>query len=345
MAAGCVIGVDLGGTKLLAGVVDEGLQVRHRAYRLGRGGTTQEVLDDLYDVIGEVLDAPGRRRRAAIGLGVPCLVDRARGVALSSNHLPLEDVPIRDLVAERFDLPVEVDNDGNAALLAEWRWGAARRARDAVLLTLGTGIGGGVLAGGALVRGHVGAAAELGHMVIDADGPPCQGSCPNRGCLEAYVSGAALGREGLRVPTSSPTPRSRRVLASGAEITGALVTEVAHDGDEAARDGARRDGPAPRRRDRELREHLQPRGRRGRRRRDRGRRAAARPGARGRHAPARCPTASRGADRRRALRRGVGDARRGGAGVRRLARREAGRRWPAAAGSSSARRRSATSRT
>jgi glucokinase len=203
MAAGCVIGVDLGGTKLLGGVVDEGHQVRHRAFRLGRGGTTQEVLDDLYDVVSEVLQAADGSARA-IGLGIPCLVDQARGVALSSNHLPLEDVPIRDLVAERFDLPVEVDNDGNAALLAEWRWGAAAGARDAVLLTLGTGIGGGILAAGSLVRGHTGAAAELGHMVIDADGPPC--------------------------------PALAAVLASGRRITGALVTEVAHDGDEAARE-------------------------------------------------------------------------------------------------------------
>jgi glucokinase len=235
MGAGCVIGVDLGGTKLLGGVVDNGHQVHHRAYRLGLGATTQEVLDDLYDVIGEVLQAAGGTARA-IGLGVPCLLDRARGVALSSNHLPLEDVPIRDLVAERFDLPVEIDNDGNAALLAEWRWGAATGARDAVLLTLGTGIGGGVLAGGELVRGHIGAAAELGHMVIDADGPPCPGSCPNRGCLEAYVSGAALGREGLRVAHERPDSALATVRASGRRITGALVTEVAHDGDEAARE-------------------------------------------------------------------------------------------------------------
>ena len=234
MAGGCVIGVDLGGTKLLAGVVDEALEVRHRAYRLGRGEETQEVIEHLCEVIAEVRLAAGEDA-SAIGLGVPCLVDRERGVALSSNHLPLENVPIRDLVAERFDLPVFVDNDGNAAMLAEWRWGAASGARDAVLLTLGTGIGGGVLAEGALVRGSVGAAAELGHMVIDMDGPPCPGSCPNRGCLEAYVSGAALGREGLRVAHEQPDSALAAVLASGRKITGALVTEVAHDGDAAAR--------------------------------------------------------------------------------------------------------------
>jgi glucokinase len=234
MAGGCVIGVDLGGTKLLAGVVDEAHEVRHRAYRLGRGEDTQEVIDHLCEVIAEVRDATGDDA-GAIGLGIPCLVDRERGVALSSNHLPLEDVPIRDLVAERFDLPVFVDNDGNAALLAEWRWGAAHGARNAVLLTLGTGIGGGILAEGVLVRGSTGAAGELGHMVIDQDGPPCPGSCPNRGCLEAYVSGAALGREGLRVAHEVPDSALAAVLASGRRITGALVTEVAHDGDEAAR--------------------------------------------------------------------------------------------------------------
>jgi glucokinase len=235
MGGGCVIGVDLGGTKLLAGVVDEALEVRHRAYRLGRGEETQEVIEHLCEVIAEVRLAAGEDA-AAIGLGVPCLVDRERGVALSSNHLPLENVPIRDLVAERFDLPVFVDNDGNAAMLAEWRWGAASGAQDGVLLTLGTGIGGGILAEGALVRGSLGAAAELGHMVIDMDGPPCPGSCPNRGCLEAYVSGAALGREGLRVAHEQPDSALAAVLASGRRITGALVTEVAHDGDAAARE-------------------------------------------------------------------------------------------------------------
>lgn len=235
MAAGCVIGVDLGGTKLLAGTVDQDLQVHHRAYRLARGADTRAVLANIVDVVQEVREAH-EGEIEAVGLGVPCLVDQERGVALSCNHLPLVDVPIRDLMAEQLGLPVFLDNDGTAAMLAEWKWGAAQGATDALLLTLGTGIGGGLLVGGRVARGSVGAAGELGHVVIAQDGLPCPGACPNHGCLEAYVSGNALGREGLRVARAVPESELGRALAGGREITGALVTELAHDGDAAARD-------------------------------------------------------------------------------------------------------------
>jgi glucokinase len=121
-------------------------------------------------------------------------------------------------------------------MLVEWRCGEARGANDAIMLTLGTGIGGGLIVGGRLVHGTRGAAAELGHIIVDADGPPCPGSCPNHGCLEALVSGHAIGAEGRRVAQDDPSGALGRALASGREITGALVTELAHDGDPAARD-------------------------------------------------------------------------------------------------------------
>jgi glucokinase len=145
-------------------------------------------------------------------------------------------VPVRDILAERLALPVVVDNDANAAMLVEWRRGAARGCNDAVMLTLGTGIGGGLIVGGRLVHGARGAAAELGHMIVDSDGPPCPGNCPNHGCLEALVSGHAIGLEGLRVARDVPGSALGRVLAAGRNITGALVTELAHDGDPASRD-------------------------------------------------------------------------------------------------------------
>ncbi len=156
------------------------------------------------------------------------------GVALDSNHLPLHGVAVRDVLAERLGLPVAVDNDGNAAMLAEWRWGEARGARHAIMLTLGTGIAGGLLVDGRLVHGARGAAAELGHIIVDADGPPCPGSCPDHGCLEALVSGHAIGLEGLRRAREAPNSALGRALDSGREITGALVTELAHDGDPVA---------------------------------------------------------------------------------------------------------------
>jgi len=230
MADACVIGVDLGGTKLLAGTVDASLRVHHRAYRLAR---RDAVLDTIVEAVEEAREATDREIRA-VGVGVPCVVEPLRGVAMACNHLPLVDVPVRDLLAERLDLPVVVDNDATAALVAETRWGAARGARDVVMLTIGTGIGGGLLVGGEVVRGTSGAAAELGHVVIDADGPPCPGNCPNHGCLEAFVSGPALALEGFRRARAQPDSGLARAVGGG-RVTGPLVTELAHDGDEAAR--------------------------------------------------------------------------------------------------------------
>jgi glucokinase len=235
MAAGCVIGVDLGGTKLLAGTVDSRLDVHHRAYRLARPDDAHAVIDQLVEAIQEAIEA-ATDEVLAVGVGIPCLVEPETGVALDSNHLPLRGVGVRDLLAERLGLPVVVDNDANAAMLVEWRRGEAQGTRDAVMLTLGTGIGGGLIVGGQLVHGARGAAAELGHIMVDSDGPPCPGRCPNHGCLEALVSGHAIGAEGLRVARGAPESALGRALAAGREITGSLVTELAHDGDAAARD-------------------------------------------------------------------------------------------------------------
>jgi len=129
---------------------------------------------------------------------------------------------------------VFVDNDGNMAALAEHRAGAARGATDAVVLTLGTGIGGGLILSNKLYRGAIGAGAELGHMVIEMDGPPCQGNCPNHGCLESLASGTALAREAVRVAGEHPDSGLGRAARNGRELAGPLVTELAHDGDEAA---------------------------------------------------------------------------------------------------------------
>jgi glucokinase len=235
MAAGCVIGVDLGGTKLLAGAVDRELNVHHRAQRVARGDDQAQVLDRVVEAVEETRAATSGDVRA-IGFGIPCVMDQKRGMAALAVNLPLADVPFRDLMAERLGLPVVVDNDANVAMLAEHRFGAARGTRHAVMLTVGTGIGGGLVVDGRIVRGAIGAAAELGHMVIDMDGPPCQGACPNRGCLEAMASGTALVREAAEAARRRPSSALGHAVESGRQLTGPLVTELAHDGDEAARD-------------------------------------------------------------------------------------------------------------
>jgi glucokinase len=238
VSTGCVIGVDLGGSKLLAGAVDPELNVHHRATRPARGSDQSALLDAAVGVVAEVRDAiEGASRTVdAVGFGIPCLIDRRRGVAVMAVNLPIADLAFADLVAERVGLPVFVDNDANAALLAEWRYGAARGAGDAAMLTLGTGIGGGLVVGGALQRGSQGAGAELGHMVVQADGPRCQGNCPNRGCLETMCSGTALAREAAKIARARPDSGLGRALAAGRAINGPLVTELAHDGDVAAID-------------------------------------------------------------------------------------------------------------
>jgi glucokinase len=233
MAARYVIGVDLGGTKLLAGAVDSGMRVHHRAQRTVAGLDQAALLDVTVDAVQEACGSVGGDVDG-VGFGIPCCIDRRTGIAVIAVNLPLLDVPFGDVMAERLGLPVYVDNDANVAALAEHRAGAARGASEAIVLTIGTGIGGGLILGGQVYRGSIGSGAELGHTVIDMNGPRCQGNCPNRGCVEALASGTALAREAMRIATERPESGLGRALAAGRELAGPLVTELAHDGDPAA---------------------------------------------------------------------------------------------------------------
>jgi glucokinase len=229
MSPGPVIGVDAGGTKLLAGVISEDLTVGNRVRRLWGGGDRAEVLETMVEAVG----AAGSG--VAVGFGIPALLDFAAGVAVSSVHLPLDGLAFRDLMEERLGLPVFLDNDANLAALAEQRVGAARGYSNVVMLTLGTGIGSGIVLGGRVFRGSTGAGAEIGHMTIDEHGPPCQGTCPGRGCLEVMASGSAIGREGteagLRAGSASALGRA---VAQRGFVSGEEVTALAVSGDEVA---------------------------------------------------------------------------------------------------------------
>ena len=227
-----VIGIDAGGTKLLGGVVDEGLVVHHRVHRTWRGADRAETLDIFVESVEEVRAAAPDV--VAVGFGIPALVEWETGVSRWSTHLALADVRFRDVMSERLGLPVVVDNDANAALLAEARFGAARGVSHAVLVALGTGIGSGLLLDGRIYRGSRGLGAEIGHMVIDLHGPDCQGDCPGRGCLEVMASGSTIGREGRAAAAAHPESALGRRVAAEQEITGGIVTELAHAGDAAA---------------------------------------------------------------------------------------------------------------
>jgi glucokinase len=238
MPARRVIGVDLGGTKLLGGVVDPSLGVHHRTQRTVAGLDQRTLLEVAVDAVTECREAVGGEIEA-VGFGLPVLMDRRAGrgreVAAVGVNTPLRDVAFADVMSERLGLPVFVDNDGNTAALAEHRAGAARGASEAVVITLGTGIAGGLILRDELYRGAFGAAGELGHMVIELDGPRCHGHCPNHGCAEVYCSGTALVQEAQRLAAIRPGSGLARLLAD-ATLAGPLVTELAHDGDEAARE-------------------------------------------------------------------------------------------------------------
>jgi glucokinase len=229
------IGVDMGGSKLLAGALDEELSVHARTQRSLLSLDQASVLDVAVDAVEEVREQSGGEV-AAVGFGIPSLIDRRTGTAVIAINLPLVNIRFGDVMSERVDLPVLVDNDANMAALAEHRIGAARGCRHAVVLTIGTGIGGGLILDGRLYRGAIGSGAELGHMVIDADGPPCQGNCPNHGCIEAMASGTALVREATRLAAERPDSGLGRVIADGYPLEGPMVTELAYDGDRAALD-------------------------------------------------------------------------------------------------------------
>ena len=187
MQAGHAIGVDVGGTKILAGIVDRDGNVVRRHERPTPQDSQEHVLAELEAAVEELVD----ESVGAVGFGVPSPIDQTHGVVVRCVNVPLENAPLRDRMHERFGVPVGLDNDANAAAIGEWRAGAGRGEDDIVMLTLGTGVGGGVVSGGKPFRGRNGAGAELGHVVIVHDGRPCQGACTGHGHLEAYVSGSA----------------------------------------------------------------------------------------------------------------------------------------------------------
>jgi glucokinase len=184
----------------------------------------EHVLAELEAAVAELLDDSV----GAVGFGVPSPIDQARGVVVRCPNLPLENAPLRDRMHERFGVPVGLDNDANAAAIGEWRAGAARGKDDVVMLTLGTGVGGGVISGGKPFRGWNGTGAELGHIVIVHDGRPCQGACTGRGHLEAYASGtAATAAARETFGPSADAHRLVRLANEGDAKAKGLLEEVA----------------------------------------------------------------------------------------------------------------------
>ncbi|HEX8510584.1 MAG TPA: ROK family glucokinase, partial [Propionibacteriaceae bacterium] len=223
------IGIDIGGTKVAAGVVDEHGAILERLLESTPSHSPKAVEDAIVGVVGSL-----RSRHAAesVGIGAAGWVDNAQAVVAFSPHLAWRAEPLRERLRERIDLPLIVDNDANAAAWAEYRFGAGRGSSVMVCITLGTGIGGGLVVNGRLFRGSYGMAGEWGHMVTVPDGHRCE--CGNRGCWEQYASGNALVREARELAaTHSPVAYRLLELVGGDvnNITGPAVTAAAMQGE------------------------------------------------------------------------------------------------------------------
>ena len=215
------IGLDLGGTNLRAGAIDKSGKLLEKvsgATPLAAG--REPVLADMVAVISEVRSRCGKDGLAGIGVGVPGFIRLKDGVIGNSNNLAfLENFPIRDELERRLGTQVILENDANSAALGEKWMGAGREVDDLVLLTLGTGIGGGIISGGKVLHGYLGMAAELGHLTVVPNGTPC--GCGNQGCLEKHASALAI-------------VSMARLLGLGENLTAADVYDLAKQGNEKA---------------------------------------------------------------------------------------------------------------
>jgi glucokinase len=189
------------------------------------------VLSGIEAAAREVIERAGTPP-LAVGVGVPSQIDFATGTVLASVNIPLAGIELGRELQDRLGLPVYVENDANCAALAEAQFVEGGPASDLVMYTLGTGVGGGIVIDGRIFRGSTGLGAELGHAVIQYDGPPCPGACPNRGCLEALCSGTALQREAAAVAVDYPdSALGRAAQANGGVVTGRDVVAAADEGD------------------------------------------------------------------------------------------------------------------
>ena len=231
---GLSIGVDIGGTKILAGIVNEDGEVLATARRATPRNDANDVLDLVGEVVNELV-AGSSEPLVGVGLGVAGLVDAERSRVYFAPNLRWSQVPVRALLEASTGLPVVVENDGNVAAWGEFRFGAGRGVRDLTLVTVGTGIGGGIVINGSLFRGAHGAAGEIGHINAVPDGRPC--GCGRNGCLEQYASGNALVRE-ARLLAADRRAEAGVLLAMGdgtpEGVQGVHITEAARAGDPVA---------------------------------------------------------------------------------------------------------------
>ena len=231
---GLTVGIDVGGTKIAGGVVDEAGTILNTARRESPATDTEAIEREIAEL---VLELRGNHEIAAVGVGAAGFVDVRRSTVLFAPNLAWRDEPLRDHLEKRIGLPVIIENDANAAAWGEFTFGAGEDVDDSLLVTIGTGVGGGIVLNGELHRGAFGVAAEIGHMQVVPNGRIC--GCGNRGCWEQYASGSALVRDARdQAREGSLIARTLLDRAGGRVdgITGPLITEAAQQGDSFARE-------------------------------------------------------------------------------------------------------------
>ncbi len=227
---GPVVGVDLGGTSVKAALVSGELEL------LARDSAPTDVSDG--DRLLGTIEQLVRRIAAghdvaAVGFGLPSQIDQRRGIVADSINVPITDVPFESEMRRRLGLGVKLDNDANVAALAEARIGAGKGRDNVIMITLGTGVGGGIVLDGRVYHGATGYGGELGHMVIDENGPPCQGHCPNHGCLESLASAAGVRLAAEQIAAERPGGTLAEAVRKGgaAEVHAVIDGALAGDAD------------------------------------------------------------------------------------------------------------------
>ena len=239
MSPGIAIGIDIGGTKVAGGLVDIGGNVIRRARRdtPARSKSPSVVEGTIVEVVAELMEFAGPQNVRAVGIGAAGFVAADRATVVFAPHLSWRHEPLQAALQKRVAVPIFVDNDANAAVWAEWKFGAAQGQTHVMMITLGTGIGGGILINGEVQRGRFGIAGEFGHMQVLPGGHRCE--CGNRGCWEQYASGNALVREAHSLfSANSPVVSDLLDSVDGVvdNLTGPLITQAARDGDPTARE-------------------------------------------------------------------------------------------------------------
>jgi glucokinase len=225
MAGRTAIGLDVGGTKVAGLLLDEDGEILGRETAETPADDPEATMKTIFHVAEEL---GSRGQPVGIGVGAAGMVDFASGTMRWAPNLAWKELPIRDRVSQQTGRPCIVDNDANAAAWGEYRFGASRGYRDVLMVTVGTGIGGGIVADGALYRGAHGFAAEIGHVIVEPGGPEC--GCGNRGCWEQVASGQALDRLG-RLAVETRPDSAIATISGEEEVTGRHVAEAAAQGD------------------------------------------------------------------------------------------------------------------